>query len=540
MINKIRCLWLRICAIALLITGFVLNLVYYYRNGIDLVNSDSSSEMILAKILNDTGDFVITKDWFYSSELRVLNTQLIYRLGLCSFPDDWHLARFLSIAIFLVIIFATLLYFVKAFRLGDEGLLVMSMLMFPFGNWYAWNVLYSSFYVPHLVISMISLCLLMRSAELWEGARFSKIYGSVCMVLLTVLAFISGLGGVRQLMICYAPLVLVTVILCLCSYLQQVETGERPLHHAVARNSMILSLIAFLASGMGYLVNLKVLAEQYQFHNYSDTTFTEFSVESIMRTLSDFFALIGWQNGREVLSLAGIGCMLGLAMMIACCVATLYATGHIAKLTYAHRIMTSFFVCAFFLNLLMFSQTSEESNGSYWLPLFPFFFAVTAIALKLALEKKAERSAFLYRGMAVIGMIAVLFTTSYTTMEYPYGSYAWNDLAIKPVVTWLQEHHYAQGMATFWNSNVITELSNGHIEMWTIRDDYEYFEAPYKWLQHVSHGNERPQGHFFIIVSIKEYDRFFASNPAVSAHIVYEDEEYRVLNFKDWTDYANT
>ncbi len=206
-------LWMRICAVVLLVTGFVSNLIYYYRNGIDLINSDSSSEMILAKLLNTTGDFVITKDWFYSSELRVLNTQLIYQIGLGVFPDDWHLARFLAIAIFLVIILLALLYLVKAFHLGDEGLLVMSMLMFPFGNWYAWNVLYASFYVPHLVISMVSLSLLMHAAELWEGERASKIRGCICAVILTALAFISGLGGVRQLMICYAPLALVAFIL---------------------------------------------------------------------------------------------------------------------------------------------------------------------------------------------------------------------------------------------------------------------------------------------------------------------------------------
>lgn len=532
--------WLRICAIILLVAGFVSNLIYYNIKGIDLVNSDSASEMILAKILNDTGDFVITKDWFYSSELRVLNTQLIYQLGLKAFPDDWHLARFLSITIFLLIILLALLYVVKAFHLGDEGMLVMGMLMFPFGNWYAWNVLYSSFYVPHLVISMVSMSLLMRSAELFEGGRLLKIRGGICAILLTVLSFVSGLGGVRQLMICYAPLVLVAVGLYVCSHVKRVESGDRPTYHGPARNSMILSLVALVSSGIGYLVNLKVLAEAYQFHNYSDTTFSEFTVENFMRTLSDFLALIGWQDGREVLSLAGIGCVLGLIMMIICCVAAIYATRHIGKLSYAHRMMAGFFACAFCLNWLMLSQTSEESNGSYWLPLLPFFFAVTAITLKLVLEKKEEKPAILYRGMAVIGMAIVLFTTSYTTMEYPYGSYAWNDLAIKPVVAWLEDHHYTQGMATFWNSNVITELSDGNIEMWTIRDDYEYFEAPYEWLQHVSHGSERPQGRFFIIVSIEEYDQFFASNPAVSAHIVYEDDDYRVLNFKDWTDYANT
>ncbi len=530
---------LRASAIFFLITGFISNLIYYHIKGIDLINSDTSSEMVLAKILNDTGDFVITKDWFYSSELRVLNTQLIYQLGLRAFPGDWHMARFLSIAIFLTIILLATLYLVKAFHMGDEGLLVMSMLLFPFGNWYAWNVLYSSFYVPHLVISMVSLSLLMRSAELTEGARAAKIRGIICGILLIILAYISGLGGVRQLMICYAPLMAVAFILFVWTRLQKAEDGVPAPHHMIAAKGLILSVLSMIACGLGYLRNINVLSEEYRFHSYADTSFREFSIDNLMTCLSTFIELIGWQEHRKVLSLEGIGCLLGLLMMIACIVAVFYAARRIAKLSYAHSMMVGFFVIAFCLNWLMLSQTSEDCNGSYWLPLFPFFFAAAAIALKLFLQEKSEKPAVIYRSMGIIAMIAVLFTTSYTTMGHPYGSYARNDLAIKPVAAWLQEHHYTQGMATFWNSNVITELTDGEIEMWTTRDDGENFDTLYEWLQHVSHAESWPQGHFFIFVSLDEYDRFFAPYPAVSAHIVYEDDEYRVLDFADWAEYTD-
>ncbi len=94
--------------------------------------------------------------------------------------------------------------------MGDEGPLLMGMLMFPFGNWYAWNVLFSSFYVPHLVISMVSLGLLVHSLTLSEKEGRAKVCGVVLAVLLAALSFVSVLGGVRQLMICYAPLLAVT------------------------------------------------------------------------------------------------------------------------------------------------------------------------------------------------------------------------------------------------------------------------------------------------------------------------------------------
>ena len=55
-----------------------------------IVDSDLASEMILADLLNREGS-VISHNWFYSTELKVVNLQWFYRLGLLLFPDDWHL-----------------------------------------------------------------------------------------------------------------------------------------------------------------------------------------------------------------------------------------------------------------------------------------------------------------------------------------------------------------------------------------------------------------------------------------------------------------
>ena len=41
------------------------------------IDADASSELVLAEHLAKTGQ-ILSTDWFYSTELRVLNTQLIY------------------------------------------------------------------------------------------------------------------------------------------------------------------------------------------------------------------------------------------------------------------------------------------------------------------------------------------------------------------------------------------------------------------------------------------------------------------------------
>jgi ABC-type cobalt transport system substrate-binding protein len=54
-------------------------------------NSDVSSELMLSKILSQENT-IFTNQWYYSTELRVLNSQLISSL-LFRFIDNWPLIR---------------------------------------------------------------------------------------------------------------------------------------------------------------------------------------------------------------------------------------------------------------------------------------------------------------------------------------------------------------------------------------------------------------------------------------------------------------
>ncbi len=60
-----------------------------------LLDSDDASELILSKMVAEQNTPLI-KEWFYSTELRVLNTQLVYGFFF-KFFDSWHTARMCSI-----------------------------------------------------------------------------------------------------------------------------------------------------------------------------------------------------------------------------------------------------------------------------------------------------------------------------------------------------------------------------------------------------------------------------------------------------------
>lgn len=115
--------------------AYLFDLWYQLVPGKWIVDSDLASEMILSDLLNKEGT-IISHNWFYSTELKVVNLQWFYRLGLLIFPNDWHLARTFGMAITLALFAAAMLFFVKCAGLGRAGLWMVGTLLWPFGQHY--------------------------------------------------------------------------------------------------------------------------------------------------------------------------------------------------------------------------------------------------------------------------------------------------------------------------------------------------------------------------------------------------------------------
>lgn len=124
-----------------LAAGYVLDIWFQLVPGKWIVDSDLASEMMLTKILNQEGS-ILSHSWYYSTELRVVNMQWFYRLGLLLFPDDWHLARTFGMAIALLVFIAAALLLAKEIGLGSLGPWMVGALIWPFGMRYLVYAMY--------------------------------------------------------------------------------------------------------------------------------------------------------------------------------------------------------------------------------------------------------------------------------------------------------------------------------------------------------------------------------------------------------------
>lgn len=98
-----KCLWLCLCA------ALLISICFIALKGRKYLDSDMASEMILANLLNQEGG-VLSKNWFYSTELRVFCLQPFYRIGLLIQPHDWYMARVIGQMLCLIATIVSYLY----------------------------------------------------------------------------------------------------------------------------------------------------------------------------------------------------------------------------------------------------------------------------------------------------------------------------------------------------------------------------------------------------------------------------------------------
>ena len=489
---------------------YVSDLVFVFRKVSGLLNSDSSAEMILAAHLNKMGGF-LSKDWFYSSELRVLNTQIIFKLALRIFPNNWHYARTFSVAIFLLLLIAAGWYFMWAAGVKKKGLLFSAILICPIGQWYAWNVIYNSFYVPHIVISLVSIALLLHALK-----SKKKVVFIVLTVLLMCLSFMAGLGGVRQVLVCYAPMFIASVVLFFL--------GD---YNKEKWKILLLSFGSALFGGLGYLVNANVLAKVYAFKDYNETIWQEFTLPVIFTAFEQLLRQFGWEPYTKVFSFSGVTNFIAIALVIAMVTGFIACFKRFKNMQDGEKAVYAYSLSAFVFLLIVYAETWVY-NESYWLPIVPFLILPLLFVLK---EEVLKQKAAVFLIILALGLIMCSISSKKNYHIVGVSS----DEPIRNVATWLGEQdEYTNGIASFWNAPIVTEITNGKIEMWTI-ENYDNF-VPYEWLQEKSH-MDFPEGKVFVLIPAPSVNPDDYRAQVLKDKIIYNDGEYIVYGLNNYLEY---
>ena len=290
--------------------AYLFDLWYQLVPGKWIVDSDLASEMILSDLLNKEGS-IISHNWFYSTELKVVNLQWFYRLGLLLFPDDWHLARAFGMAVTLALYAACMLFFVKCARLGRPGLWMVGTLLWPFGQHYLVYAIYGGYYLVYTFFYMLVLALVLRSLDA-DKKHCALQWLAACIV-----TAIAGMNGVKQLMVFHAPLcIAAAILLVLALHDSGTSDWKTALQHCRRQVRLFAaSLVTAVAGAAGYFISNSVMSRLYDFKSYSfivwDRDENWFTLD---RILMDFFHEFGYQNGSGIFHFGGIAAGIGLLL----------------------------------------------------------------------------------------------------------------------------------------------------------------------------------------------------------------------------------
>lgn len=355
----------------------------------------------------------------------------------------------------------------------------------------------------------------------------SRLRTALTAAALALVSFAAGLNGVRLLMNLYVPLAAGCALLLLLRFLQAplgADWAERPQVRAFAA-----ALLACACSLAGYLVNRRVLAAAYSFQDQSARSWTALSLTGILEVWGDFLALFGypadrWQQAATgavpLFSLPGLLGAAGILLAGAVVLALAWLLKQGGALPFAHRLVGVTLAACLVVDGVAFAcmNDGEAINGSYWLPVAPL--AITAVAA--AAEAFPLRRPALRRALA--GCLAALVVCVSTGATLRFAAAPPHGGGLETVAGWLKDQGYTRGWATFWQANVITELTDGAIEMWQTEDLASLQMRP--WLQKTSHAAP-PEGRAFVLAAPGEINQ---SLPwAGQAEVVWSDEAGRVV-----------
>ena len=475
---RTRALIKRILCLLLLIAALVMTFRTAGRVAETLLDSDASANLILAEKLAREGGLMSTT-FRYGTELFVVDTQIIHSL-LFRLCGDWSLVRLWGAFLMQVLMLGAYGLLARQSRMSFNLFCVTgAALLLPFSVPYGRIVLFHNYYTPHVTLDFLAVGLYLGVRRRWaEHAPWWKtaLWGG----LMALTAFAMGLSGVRQLMICAAP-VAVAAVLCAAWG----ENGENRLRKELP--ALIWAGVLALAMALGYLVNSRVLSEIYSFQSYDTQTLVLAEPEKREQIFTNLLTALGFEGNVELFTLQGI---LSVASVAAGLIALV-----LALMTFLRsedpeaRFISGFFLAdlAVITCVFLFLGAQEFLFTLYYLPVIVWMLP----ALGRADARKAEPESWkpwelpagegsrlcVRQATALLacGMLAangVFYTGFFRDYKTNGGNISYTGLNVEttetvellqPVADYLKEQGYTLCYATYWDGGVIMELTDGAV-----------------------------------------------------------------------------
>lgn len=519
----------------LLLFAFILLVflnVFFQDNWLD---SDMAAEMIFSRLVAEEGRFIASPNWYYSTEFRVLYTQLLM-VPLFHISNNWHVIRTVTNLVFYVGMLASYFYFVKPLKISRKLAVLTSLFLFlPFSETMLTHMQLGNTYMSHVIISFLFFGMFLR---LVEKVKYNKSYGWVTVVCYILLSIVCGVSGVRYLLALQCPLLLASFI-----YLMKTQKFQdfrktfdlkifKEIFSAEEARYFGYGLLGAVSSVAGYGINVLWVSRRYVFQTYDNTNFISIyqgvMFERLQNAVGSLLMLFGYIPDRGFLSLRGVISILSFVLLgtIVYCVYRCLKTSKGMRL-----FVVMFLVTAFFLNLFVFVFTTSTMVPRYYITMLIFALPILAFY--------GESGAFKLDRLVVGALLSLCLIMGTGKIVYSFITIDKNENK-RQVAEFLDQNGYHFGFATYTNGNIITELTGGAVEIANVGDpqylDYFCWSSPMKYYQEGYYSGE-----IFLLLTAEEAVNYADAVPVQHGDVAYEDGKYVVLvydNVEELMSYA--
>lgn len=133
-----------------------------------LIDGDASSEMVLANHLYQTRR-ILSRDWFYSTEIRLIEVDDLLFPVLFNFFTDWTSIRIIGTLLSQLLLVLSFIYMMRQAKKPLSSIFLGSaLLLTPYNVAYGRIVLYQYMYVGKIMLGFLQLGLFF---DITEGDR---------------------------------------------------------------------------------------------------------------------------------------------------------------------------------------------------------------------------------------------------------------------------------------------------------------------------------------------------------------------------------
>ena len=509
---------------------------YHYSHHI--LDSDAASELVLNSLLVDQNKLV-TPDWFYSSEIRFFNTNLIYMPLLKLFPD-WQTVRFISIIVFQLLLVISYFYLSRKIKIKMNAFfLSASLMLLPLNVVYGRCGLYHNHYTPCFIYSFLIAGLFLSYIDHRGGKH---LYQALRFFGMLLLSFISCMNGFRQFPAVIIPLFLTTLIFLIREH-SDVSNTLAEIPKQSLKNFGLASLV-FFSGFVGLVIYAVILPRYFHFQEMSASLVTLPSLENFRNLFVSYFSLFGFQEGRALFSVEGIMALSGLVAAVVLLIISLDDIIPRKPLVrFAKSFMAAFYPIAILGMTAIFLISWDNPNYTqYYLPAFVWIFPYLGIQID---HIPSSIKQIKTKHLAIILVCFCLLSNGIFNNFYylnPHDKQVKYDIGLEVdtlnqlqgAIDFINENELELGYADYWLTNIITEATDGRVTMIPISYDNEYHVLVYFDLLTSPLFREKEfveDKSVFIITNIPQSSYFGATELSQYSVLAYQDDNYWIYIF---------